>query len=281
MIMLTREQFDHVFPNARDVDELLEAMNEMLPKYEIDTNERVAGFLAQCGHESGGFRVRVENLNYSAKALDAVFGKYFGDKRNAEDFERQPEKIANVVYASRMGNGGQASGDGWKHRGRGYIQLTGKNNYTKFGEAVGMDVDEVIEYLDTVEGALESACWFWKKNNLNRTADNQDIKAMTKKINGGYNGLEDREHHWEEILGMLGGEVEVQEDSSTSDMPERTLSVGMRGDDVAAMQEKLGIAADGHFGPGTRRAVKAWQRERGLVPDGIVGPNTLKAMWEG
>ena len=278
--MITKTQFEEIFPNAKDTDELYTAMLSMLPKYDIDTEQRIAGFLAQCGHESGGFRVRIENLNYSAKALDSVFGKYFKAKRDSSEYERNPEKIANVVYASRMGNGGQSSGDGYKHRGRGYIQLTGKNNYTKFSESVDMSVDEVIDYLDTIEGALESACWFWKKNNLNRTADNHDIKAMTKKINGGYNGLEDREHHWEEILGMLGGEVQVHEEAEvTNDVPNRTLSVGMKGDDVAAMQTKLGVSADGHFGPGTRRAVKGWQKERGLVPDGIAGQNTLKAMW--
>src|SRR5210317_1690517 len=146
--MVTAELINAIFPNAKNVDELVEAMNELFPKYEIDTEQRVAGFLAQCGHESGGFRVIEENLNYSAKALDAVFGKYFvRGGRDAEEYHRQPEKIANVVYANRMDNGDTESGDGWRFRGRGYIQLTGRYNYTKFAAAIDKSLEDTIEYL--------------------------------------------------------------------------------------------------------------------------------------
>jgi putative chitinase len=277
--MLTKPMFKSLFPKAKKPAEIHKAMGALFEKYEINSPQRIAGFLAQCGHESGGFRLNVENLNYSAKALDAVFGKYFArGGRDSSEYERQPEKIANIVYASRMGNGDTASGDGWRFRGRGYIQLTGRNNYEKFAESVGMDVDEVIEYLDTVQGSLESALWFWDTNGLNKYCDSGDVKTMTKRINGGYNGLEDRQHHWDEILHMLG-----EDDWEAPAAPaapkasfDRVLSVGMKGDDVAAMQAAMGISpADGVFGRGTKRAVKAWQEANGLGADGVAGPATL------
>lgn len=277
--MVTAELINAIFPNAKNVDELVEAMNELFPKYEIKTAHRVAGFLAQCGHESGGFRVIEENLNYSAKALDAVFGKYFvRGGRDAEEYHRQPEKIANVVYANRMDNGDTDSGDGWRFRGRGYIQLTGRHNYTKFAESVDMDIEEVIEYLGTVQGALESACWYWDTNNLNKYCDNQDVKGMTKRINGGYIGLEDRIHHWEIAVEMLTGEAPEHEEHEPEEFDVDDIGVlrkGARGEGVKLMQEALGIGADGVFGPGTERALKEWQEQNGLVADGIAGPATL------
>jgi putative chitinase len=172
-------------------------------KYEINTKERVAGFLAQCGHESLDFTVLKENLNYGAKGLRGTFGKYFPDDATAAKYERKPEMIANRVYASRMGNGNEASGDGYKFRGRGAIQLTGCSNYTAFAKDVGKTIDETIVYLETLEGAIESACWFWKKNGLNEIADKKDITLMTKRINGGTIGLEDRKKHWEKNLQVL------------------------------------------------------------------------------
>lgn len=275
--MLDKENFERIFPNAKDVDELYSAMEEMLPKYEINNTKRIAGFLAQCGHESGGFRVRTENLNYSAKALDAVFGKYFKKAgRDATEYERQPEVIANIVYADRMGNGDTESGDGWKHRGRGYIQLTGKNNYDNFASHIGVSTAEVIDYLDTVEGALESACWFWKENNLNKYADEGDVKGMTKRINGGYNGLKDREHHWEEILEAMGEKTEQKEETPKL---KGLLKAGSRGAEVMEIQKILGVKpASGVFGPTTKTAVLNYQKEHGLTADGIVGPKTYAQM---
>ena len=273
---ITKEQFNHVFPNAKDVDELLAAMKKMFKKYDINSEAREASFLAQCGHESGGFRVRTENLNYSAKALDAVFGKYFKrGGRDAEEYARQPEKIANVVYANRMDNGDTDSGDGWKFRGRGYIQLTGKHNYSNFAKSVGMSIDEVIEYLDTVDGALESALWFWKENGLNKFADKGDIKNQTKRINGGFNGLEDRMKHWDEIMHMIGGEIKVAKPESKVKL-ERVLRKGMSGADVKELQVKLGVKpVNGTFGPTTLKAVINFQRKHDLAADGIVGPKTF------
>lgn len=208
--MLTVEQFSELFPRCKDPDEWVSSMNEVFPKYDIDTPQRIASFIAQCGHESGGWTVFSENLNYNAKALDSIFGKYFINAgRDANEYARQPEKIANVVYASRMGNGDSDSGDGWLYRGRGPIQLTGKSNYTSF--AADMSIDAVVENPDLVsenkEVALMSAVWFWNKNGLNRYADQGDIKGMTKRINGGFIGLEERTHHWKEALHMLGEDV--------------------------------------------------------------------------
>ena len=279
--MLTAGQFADLFPRCSDPDGWVDAMNEVFPKYEINTNRRVAAFLAQCGHESGGWRTFSENLNYSAKALDAVFGKYFKRAgRDAEDYARQPEKIANVVYANRMDNGDTASGDGWRYRGRGPIQLTGKHNYAKFSD--DMDVDAVNNpdmVSEDKEVALVSAIWYWNSNKLNRYADSGDIKTLTKRINGGYIGLEDRIHHWEMCLEALGEDVETHhgddEDDSFDLDDIGVLRKGARGDGVKMMQEALGLGADGIFGAGTEAKLKEWQAENGLDADGVAGPATL------
>ncbi len=173
-------------------------------QYEINTTNRRAGFLAQCAHESNNFSVRTENLNYSVKGLLGVFSKYFKTENEAKAYARQPEKIANKVYANRMDNGSEASGDGWKYRGRGFIQLTGKYNYKIFADYKKMTLDEVIKYLDTVEGAIESALWYWKDRGLNKYCDNDDVLGMTKKINGGTIGLEDRKAHYEKFKKEIG-----------------------------------------------------------------------------
>ena len=279
--MLTAGQFADLFPRCSDPDGWVDAMNEVFPKYEINTNRRVAAFLAQCGHESGGWRTFSENLNYSAKALDAVFGKYFKRAgRDAEDYARQPEKIANVVYANRMDNGDTASGDGWRYRGRGPIQLTGKHNYAKFSD--DMDVDAVNNpdmVSEDKEVALMSAIWYWNSNKLNRYADSGDIKNLTQRINGGYIGLEDRIHHWEMCLEALGEDVETHhgddEDDSFDLDDIGVLRKGARGDGVKMMQEALGLGADGIFGAGTEAKLKEWQAENGLDADGVAGPATL------
>ena len=281
--MLTADQFSELFPRCKDPEGWVDAMNEVFPKYEIDTPQRIAAFIAQCGHESGGWRTFSENLNYSAKALDAVFGKYFVRAgRDANDYARQPEKIANVVYAGRMDNGDTDSGDGWRYRGRGPIQLTGKANYTAFSEDMDVDaVDNPDQVSEDKEIALMSAIWFWNKNGLNKYADSGDIKTMTKRINGGYIGLEDRIHHWEEALHAMGADVENHQDDADDeddsfDLDEiGVLRKGARGEGVKLMQEALGIGADGVFGPGTERALKEWQEANGLTADGIAGPATL------
>ena len=265
------------------------AMKEILPKYGITTQRRVAHFLAQTGHESGNYKTMEENLNYSEKALNAVFGRYFGapPKRNAAEYARKPEKIANYVYMDEYrSKGGQMGnteeGDGWRFRGRGLKQLTGRNNYTAFGKSVGMSAEEAAEYVVTEKGALESACWFWESRNLNSIADTDDVKLMTKKINGGTIGLEDRQKRYAAAMKVLGMDVDVAEaveDDDDIDIGEiGVLRKGSRGEGVKMMQEALGIGADGVFGPGTERALKAWQAKNGLTADGIAGPKTLEKL---
>ena len=191
---VTKEQLEKIGLTEVDVD----VVNDLLEVYEINTTNRIAGFFAQIAHESGNFRYKEENLNYSAEALNRVFPKYFKNAGvDAASYARQPKKIANRVYANRMGNGNEASGDGYKYRGRGFIQLTGKYNYQQFADACNTTIDEAIEYCTTTEGALESALYYWDKNNLNATCDADDITKMTKKINGGTNGLADRKQKYE------------------------------------------------------------------------------------
>jgi putative chitinase len=160
--------------------------------------------MAQCSHESGGFKTLKENLNYKAESLCKVFPKYFPNIELASQYAHQQEKIANKVYGNRMGNGDEASGDGYRYCGRGLIQLTGKDNYTAFAESIETPVEELPEYLSTFEGAVQSACWFWETNNLNQYADSGDILTMTKRINGGTIGLEDRKKHYAHALHVLG-----------------------------------------------------------------------------
>ena len=201
--MLTEQILSQICTKNKNVGELLMALLNVLDKYDINTNNRIAGFLAQCGHESADFTVLKENLNYGAAGLRGTFGKYFADDATAKAYERQPEKIANRVYANRMGNGSEASGDGYKYRGRGAIQLTGHDNYQAFATAIGQSLDDTIAYLETLEGAIESAAWFWKTHGLNATCDADDIVAMTKKINGGTIGLDDRKAHYEKAKSVL------------------------------------------------------------------------------
>ena len=187
-------------------DAVISMIPDTAAKFQINTPLRLAHFLAQCGHESGGFRVTSENLNYSAKGLMGIFKKYFPTEAIANAYQRQPQKIANKVYANRMLNGDEASGDGYKFRGRGYIQLTGKDNYTQFGKAIGEDIPSNP---DSVSGkyALLSAAWFWSKNGLNKLADggatDAVVTSITKRVNGGTIGLPDRIKHFKEYYHLL------------------------------------------------------------------------------
>lgn len=199
----TEDKLRQCIPSNKNVSEVFKSLVEILPKYGINTAERVAAFLAQCGHESIDFTVLQENLNYSTKGLGATFSKYFPTVELADGYARKPEKIASRVYANRMGNGDEASKDGWKYRGRGAIQLTGKDNYTAFSKTIGKTLDETVAYCETLNGAIESACWFWNKNNLNAIADKKDILTLTKRINGGTIGLADRTSHYEKNLKIL------------------------------------------------------------------------------
>jgi putative chitinase len=202
--ILSRAQLAQLLPGNPYLDYWYSAMERCLPDYDINTPERVAAFVAQCAHESGEFRVLKENLNYRAVTLRKVFPKYFPNDQLAAQYAGKQEMIANKVYANRMGNGDESSGDGFRYCGRGLIQLTGKNNYQNFADSIETPVEELPEYLATFEGAVQSACWFWETNNLNQWADKGDILTLTKRINGGTIGLEDRIKHYNHALHVIG-----------------------------------------------------------------------------
>jgi putative chitinase len=203
MSILSLEQLKQMVKNPH-IDHWHEALDQLLDDYGIDTPLRVAHFVAQCAHESGNFVFIKENLNYKAASLQKIFGKYFPTAELAAQYANRPERIANRIYANRMGNGAETSGDGFRYCGRGLIQLTGKDNYTFFAGSLNIPVEEASDYLATFEGAAQSACWFWEQNNLNRFADANDTKGLTRAINGGYIGLEDRVSHTEHALHVLG-----------------------------------------------------------------------------
>lgn len=202
--MLEKEQLAQIIPGNPYLDHWYSALTQCLPDYDITSPQRMAAFLAQCAHESGGFRALKENLNYRAETLRKVFPKYFPNDAIAQQFAHHQEAIANKVYANRMGNGDEASGDGFRYCGRGLVQLTGKNNYQSFADSIQTAVEDVPDFLATFEGAVQSACWFWETNNLNRWADVGDIEKMTKIINGGVIGLADRIKHYNHALHILG-----------------------------------------------------------------------------
>jgi len=291
--MITLEQFSAMIPKNKEAKAWYDIAVDMFKKYDITTTNRIAGFMAQCAHESADFTMLEENLNYREETLNKIFPRYFGPgKRNAAEYAKNPEKIANYVYMdefrSKQGAMGNTQpGDGWRFRGRGIKQLTGRNNYTAFAKTVNMTAEEAAAYLETKKGAFESACWFWKTNNIAKFADADDIVGMSRRINGGDIGMDDRKARYARANALLGGKsapapVNPQiTDAVTQKAPAaaRTLKRGMEGPDVKKMQEALGLKADGIFGPGTLAEVKKWQRANGLTPDGIVGPQSQKKMF--
>jgi putative chitinase len=281
MSLLTEAQLAAMIPTNKEVAEWCAALNEMLPKYNITTDKRIAGFISQCAHESMDFRVLQENLNYKEATLLRVFPRYFGPgKENAAEYAGKPEKIANYVYmdknrskAGALGN--VKDGDGWLFSGKGLKQVTGRANTTAFGKTVGMTAEEAAAYLLTKKGALESALWFWNSRNLNEVADTGDQVRLTKIINGGDIGLADRQARYARAMAALGGKIEVSINSQITDAVTQALRRGSKGDMVKKMQAKLGLTADGDFGPGTEAALKKWQTANGLTADGVAGPKTL------
>jgi putative chitinase len=204
---LTRAQLQELLPKNPYLDHWYPALSQLLPDYEINTPNRIAAFIAQCAHESAEFTALKENLNYKAPTLRKLFAKYFPTDELANEYASKPNKqaaIANRIYANRMGNGDESSGDGFRYCGRGLIQVTGKENYTWFAASIGITPEEAAEYMQTFEGAAQSACWFWETNNLNQYADNSDILTLTKKINGGTIGLDDRIKHYNHAMSILG-----------------------------------------------------------------------------
>lgn len=281
-----QEHLAAMIPTNKNVAMWYKAMLEIFPKYEINTPNRIAGFVAQCAHESNNFNTLEENLNYSEAQLLKVFSRYFGPapKRNAAEYARKPEMIANYVYqdefrTSKMGN--VKPGDGWLFRGRGLKQLTGRENYTNFGKSIGMTAEEAAVYVATEKGAIESACWFWNTKKLNAVADADDIVKMTKIINGGDIGLADRSARYTKAKAVLSSNV-VQSSPAPAPVSKpvttTVLKRGSSGDVVKKIQAKLGLPEDGEFRLSTEIAVKKWQTANNLTADGIVGPKTLERL---
>lgn len=206
MATVTLELLTKLFPQTKKevCEKYLNPLIQTCDKYEIVSADRLAAFLGQIGVESGGLNHVRENLNYSDTSLLKVFPKYFKSPADAAQYARKPEMIANRVYGGRMGNGTEATGDGYRYRGRGFIQITGKNNYTAFAKDNGMTIEEAVAYLETDEGAAMSAGWFWNTNKLNAIADKGDITTLTKKINGGTHGLEERKAYYAHAKKLLG-----------------------------------------------------------------------------
>jgi putative chitinase len=268
-----------MIPTNKEVEAWCEELNKALPKYGITTDKRIAAFVSQCAHESMDFNALKENLNYREETLLKVFPRYFGPgKRNPAEYARNPEKLANYVYmdenrTSKLGN--TQPGDGAKFIGRGLKALTGRDNYTRFAKDYDITPEEAAEWLETKEGALASALWFWKTKGLNEVADAEpgDVVRITKIINGGNIGLADRQARYARAMAAMGGKITAPAASAAPSGG--TLRRGSKGDDVKKMQAKLGLAADGDFGPGTEAALKKWQADNGLTADGVAGPKTL------
>jgi putative chitinase len=203
-MLVSFEQLNEFFEDTDEeiIQQYVEYLNDVMEFYEINNKKRIAMFLAQVGHESGGLRTVKENLNYSADRLKVIFPKYFRGV-DPSGYARNPEKIANLVYANRMGNGNEASGDGYRYCGRGLIQLTGKSNYQAFAQDMGWTLEDATAWLAEPEGACWSAGWFWDSRELNQWADKGDVLTVTKKINGGTIGLEDRKSHYEAALEIF------------------------------------------------------------------------------
>jgi putative chitinase len=272
-------QTRQILKGNKEADAWHQALVDILPKWKINTPERVAAFMAQCAHESNNFTVLEENLNYSWQGLRKTFPRYFPSDSIAQQYHRQPEKIANRVYddanrSSKLGN--TQPGDGWKYRGRGIIQLTGKNNYLAFAADVGMTLDQVVEYVQTKDGAVESAAWFWSKRNINVPADQGNIDQVSKLVNGGTIGLEERRQKYASSLQILN------ENAPASTQPTKQstadLKKGSRGPEVVKLQQALKVKADGIFGTGTETSLKLWQANNGLPATGVATPEVMKRL---
>jgi len=280
---ITLGQFAKTIPSNKNPQEWYDALPAFFKKYEINTRNRVAAFLAQTGHEAMDYRVVNENLNYSEAGLLKTFGRYYTKPGLAAQHARKPETIANWVYDDRnparknkLGN--VKDGDGWRFRGGGLKQLTGRYNYEAFAKDLGISTESAADYVRTPAGALESAGWYWKKNNLSRYADADDIVGMTKAINGGTIGLADRQARYTLAKSILPltiilSDVVTPPSPVTEDAKKVVAKVGDRGDVVKNVQIALGFTgknADGIFGNATKAAVQSWQRSNRFLSTGEV-----------
>lgn len=289
--MITLSEFRQLIPTNSQAEEWYPIAKKMFAKYDIDTVNRIASFMAQTTHESNDFKNLEENLNYSVANLKKTFARYFKTV-NPADYAYKPEKLANYVYmdANRTKQGALGNvkpGDGWKFRGGGIKQLTGRANYAEFGKSVGMTADEVADYVRTKEGAFETACWFWDTRKLYRYADKDDLVGMTKVINGGTNGLADRQARYKRAKTILKSTqaVEKAPAKTTPTKPHsndaacvpvvESIRRGSKGNTVIAVQKKLGLMADGIFGLKSEIAARSWQRINRYTVDGILTPEQI------
>jgi putative chitinase len=279
--MITLDQFRRMIPTNKEPEVWYSIAMEFFPKYDINTTNRIAGFMSQCAQESLDFTILEENLNYSWSGLRRVFGKYFPTDDIAKIYERKPVEIANIVYddarrgANKLGN--VFPGDGWLFRGRGIKQITGRSNYAAFGRTVGLTAEGTIDYLITKRGAFESACWFWRVNNVASFADKEDVFGMTRRINGGTNGLEERRRRWHSAKAILLANPPRPSVNASSAVLE-TVQIGSRGNLVRDIQIALGIAADGVFGSVTDAAVKSWQRINRYTANGVLNETQIRKL---
>jgi len=271
---LTKDHIIHILHGNADAAAWADAALQILPKYDITTPNRIAGFFAQCGHESMNFTVLSENLNYRAETLEKLFSKYFSKAgRNASDYAKQPEKLQMSSTPTAWVTAILPLVTGIVSVVAALCSLLVVITTPAFGKTVGLSPEQVIDYVQTKKGALESACWYWNSRKINMACDENDIVKMTKLVNGGTIGLEDRKKHYESALAVLGGAVPAPITNAAA-IP-GVLKKGSTGEAVKRMQAELGLEDDGVFGPGTEAAVKKWQAANGLAADGIVGPKTL------
>ena len=293
--MITLDQFKKMIPTNKEPQAWYDIAVDLFPKYNLNTVNRIAGFMAQAGHESGDFKVTQENLNYSEQNLLKTFPRYF-TKATAKQYARKPEDIANHVYnddnrTSKLGN--TEPGDGWKFRGRGLIQVTGRWNYDKFGKSIGKTAEEASVYMETKRGAMESALWYWSSRNINGFADADDIKGMSKAVNGGDIGLVDRIQRYgknkvaidalESYPTPINDQItdSVTQAPSTTQIPDSVttnIQRGSKGDVVRSVQKALKISVDGIYGITTEAAVRSWQRTNRHIVTGKLDSIQIKQL---
>lgn len=292
--MIDSTTFGKLIPTNKQADDWYALAQEFFPNYNINTPKRIAHFMAQAAHESNNFAVLEENLNYSTANLRKVFPRYFPTEAAAKAAAGKPEVIANIVYddknrTSKLGN--TQAGDGWKFRGGGIFQLTGRDNYANFGKSVGMTADQAVDYVRTKRGAMESACWFWSTRNLNAVSDGGSVESVTKIVNGGTNGLADRKAKYTKFLPLVEAAFKPSTAPLTQQAPQvakepvsapvvapvasttfYTLSrrADNNKDHVKQVQTALKIGVDGIFGLGTESAIRSWQRLNGFVVSGQI-----------
>ena len=267
------DQLRELYPRAPDdhIESFAARSDELLARFDITASPtRLEYFLAQIGHESGGLTITTENLNYSAPRLCQVWPTRFADLDAASEFAGNPEKLANNVYASRMGNGSPESGDGWRYRGRGYIQITGRDGYESVGDIAGLDLVGEPDLASTAEQALLVACSFWEWKNINLLCEPGGFAPVTRRINGGTNGMADRRQWLGKVTRVLGHDPATMEEPTTAEIIDVQRALQDAG------YSEVG-AADGLMGPRTRSAIQQFRRDNGL-PSGLIDDALKRAL---